>query len=184
MCQHTSYHKTAMENSPTEIIGLLILYQNVHLGIRRLEERNTMRIEHIALWSPDIDRLKDFYIKYFHATANDCYENTKTGYRSYFLSFDEGSRLEIMSMNSVESAEYKALHVYGYCHIAISLSSMAEVVSLTERLRQDGYSVASEPRITGDGYFESVILDPDGNRVEIVAAPQEDIAGSVSAIEP
>ncbi len=126
-----------------------------------------MRIEHIAIWSLDIKRLRDFYIKYFDAKANDVYENTKKGFTSYFLSFEDGARLEVMNMAGVLGVEESEKQYLGYCHIAISVGSEDEVKKLTEKLREDGYEVVGEPRRTGDGYFESVILDPDGNRIEI-----------------
>jgi len=123
-----------------------------------------MKIEHVALWAKDIDALKDFYIKYFEAKSNDKYLNIKTGFSSYFLKFDQDARLEIMNRKDLEE---RLEHQIGYAHIAFSLGSKERVVNLTERLRQDGYTILSEPRTTGDGYFESVILDPEGNKIEL-----------------
>lgn len=127
-----------------------------------------MRIEHIAIWTKQIEELKDFYIKYFHATANDKYVNVAKGFESYFLSFDDGCRLELMQMPSIpENLNNMHKQYQGLIHFALSVGDKAGVISLTEVLRKDGYSVISEPRTTGDGYFESVIADPDGNRIEL-----------------
>lgn len=126
-----------------------------------------MRIEHIAIWSPDMERLKDFYIKYFGAVSNEIYKNTRTGFRSYFLSFKEGPRLEIMYREDVLPLDETDQEYMGYAHIAMNVGSKIEVEKLTHRLKEDGYNVVGEARTTGDGYFESVVLDPDGNRIEI-----------------
>lgn len=126
-----------------------------------------MKIEHIAIWSTDIKRLRDFYIKHFNAIANDGYENTNTGLKSYFLSFEDGARLEIMNMDGILCLDESVKQYLGYCHLAISVGTMFKVMKLTKELKEDGYEVIGEPRTTGDGYFESVVLDPDGNRIEI-----------------
>ena len=127
-----------------------------------------MRIEHIALWTNDIEKLKDFYINYFGGVAGDKYHNSKNNFESYFISFDSGARLEIMQMPSVPHNLNDTIKQYiGLIHIAFSVGSTEKVIELTNRLRNEGYIVESEPHNTGDGYFESCILDPDGNRVEI-----------------
>ncbi|MGC3948544.1 MAG: VOC family protein [Chryseolinea sp.] len=127
-----------------------------------------MKIEHIAIWTFDLERLRLFYEKYFMATAGKKYFNEKKGFQSYFLTFEEGARLEIMQMPGiVASANTTAVQTAGFIHIAISVGELAEVDTLTKRLRDDGYNVVGEPRWTGDGYYESVVLDPDGNRIEI-----------------
>jgi lactoylglutathione lyase len=127
-----------------------------------------MKIEHVALWTHDLERLKDFYVLYFGAQSNDKYMNTKKGFESYFLSFDSGARLEIMQMPSIPaSLDDREQQFTGYIHIAVAVGGRETVDTLTEQLRQDGYRVVDEPRTTGDGYYESVILDPDGNRIEI-----------------
>lgn len=126
-----------------------------------------MKIEHIAIWSPDIERLRDFYIRYFEAESNDLYGETDKGFKSFFLTFESGARLEIMSMGGILSLEESEKQYLGYCHLAISVGSMFEVIKLTQHIKDDGYQVIGEPRTTGDGYFESVVLDPDGNRIEI-----------------
>lgn len=126
-----------------------------------------MRIEHIAIWTMKLEEMKEFYAKYFGAKAGLIYENNKTGFKSYFLEFKEGCRLEIMQKSTINGCENDNNEVVGLAHFAISVGSKSEVEALTNRLRNEGYKVLSEPRTTGDGYFESVISDPDGNRVEI-----------------
>jgi lactoylglutathione lyase len=125
-----------------------------------------MKIEHIAVWVNNLESIKDFYISYFQVKAGEKYINTKKKFESYFLTFDSGSRLEIMKMPGV--AEFmKDQQIMGYTHIAISLGSKEKVDALTEKLRADGFIIAGEPRTTGDGYYESVILDPENNRIEL-----------------
>ena len=125
-----------------------------------------MRIEHIAMYVTDLEKTRDFFIKYFDATSNEGYHNKKTGFRSYFLSFDSGARLEIMNKAQMSDAE-KGLTRTGYIHIAFSLGSKEAVDALTERMKKDGYAVISGPRTTGDGYYESCILGIEGNQIEI-----------------
>ena len=125
-----------------------------------------MRIEHIAMYVNDLEKAKEFFVKYFHATSNEGYHNKNTDFRSYFLSFDDGARLEIMNKPQMCDAE-KALNRTGYIHIAFSLGSKSAVDELTERMKNDGYTVISGPRITGDGYYESCIIGIDGNQIEI-----------------
>ena len=127
-----------------------------------------MKIEHIAIWARDIEKLKDFYSHYFHAVAGEKYFNPKKNFHSYFLSFDTGCRLELMQMPGIlDTKDTQADQYFGLTHLAISVGSSELVDHLTNQLRDDGYVVASEPRTTGDGYYESVILDPEGNRIEI-----------------
>ncbi|MFT3867017.1 MAG: VOC family protein [Nibricoccus sp.] len=126
-----------------------------------------MRIEHIALWTSDIEVLRSFYCRHFGCVAGDLYENPNKGFRSYFLRFTDGARFEIMQKNGLtKRTEQPAL---GLAHFAISVGSELKVVELTNQFRNDGIRVASEPRRTGDGYFESVVLDPDGNPIEITS---------------
>lgn len=127
-----------------------------------------MRIEHIALWTDDLERSKAFYTRYFDGKAGDKYLNPEKHFESYFIKFEDGARLEIMKMPSVLSNPGEKVNQYlGYVHMAFSVGSRETVDTLTERLSQDGYEVISAPRTTGDGYYESCILDPDGNRVEV-----------------
>ena len=125
-----------------------------------------MQIEHIAMYVNDIEKTKEFFVKYFNATSNEGYHNPNTDFRSYFLSFDDGARLEIMNRPQMKDEE-KTLNRTGYIHIAFSLGSKKQVDNLTERLRNDGFSVVSGPRTTGDGYYESCIIGIEGNQIEI-----------------
>lgn len=125
-----------------------------------------MRISHVAMWVKDIENIKNFYMKYFNCKCNEKYINDKKGFQSYFLSFEDNSKLEIMNINDVEELN-KENNFYGFAHIAISVGSKDKVDSLTKILENDGYIVASNPRTTGDGYYESVILDPENNKIEI-----------------
>jgi lactoylglutathione lyase len=125
-----------------------------------------MHIEHIAIWTHQLEALKTFYETYFAERANQKYTNPKTNFESYFLSFDSGPRLELMQRPEIEENQASGQHV-GYAHLAFSVGSKEEVNRLTQQLETDGYQVVGQPRTTGDGYYESVVLDPDGNRVEI-----------------
>jgi lactoylglutathione lyase len=127
-----------------------------------------MKIEHIAVWTRDIDQLKNFYQKYFSAVPGDKYHNRSKNFESYFLHFESGCRLEIMQMPGIPpSANDVYKQFQGLIHFAIDVGSKEAVDALTGTLRKDGFEIVGEPRTTGDGYYESVILDPDGNRVEI-----------------
>ena len=125
-----------------------------------------MHIEHIAMYVNDLDAVRDFFIRYFSAKSNEGYHNKTTNFRSYFLSFDDGSRLEIMNKPIMEDPE-KGLVRTGYVHIAFSLGSKTAVDTLTDVLKRDGYDVISGPRTTGDGYYESCIIGIEGNQIEI-----------------
>ena len=129
-----------------------------------------MRIEHIALWTDDIERLCRFYTQYFGASAGLRYVNANKGFESCFLSFKEGARLEVMKTTMLDPERSEAgAQRFGLTHLAISVGSPEEVDGLTRRLEKEGYQVVGQPRRTGDGYYESVVLDPDGNRIEITA---------------
>lgn len=125
-----------------------------------------MKIEHIALYVKDLEGAKTFFCKYFGAISNEGYHNPRTNFRSYFLHFDEGSRLEIMNKPNVTDIE-SSIERTGYIHLAFSVGSRECVDALTERLHKDGYEIISGPRITGDGYYESCILGFEGNLFEI-----------------
>ncbi len=125
-----------------------------------------VKIEHIAMYVNEIEIAKEFFIRYFGAESNDIYHNNKTGFSSYFLSFDDGARLEIMNKPTMDDAE-KDLNRTGYIHIAFSAGSKENVDSLTEKLKADGYEVVSGPRTTGDGYYESCVVALEGNQIEI-----------------
>lgn len=127
-----------------------------------------MKIEHIALWVNDLEGMKAFYQKYFLVKAGEKYLNPKKNFESYFLSFEGECRLEIMKMPGIPASENDVYKQFtGLIHFAISVGSKEKVDLLTTQLRTDGYEVVGEPRTTGDGYYESVVLDPEGNRLEI-----------------
>ncbi len=125
-----------------------------------------MTIEHIAMYVNDLESAKNFFVKYFNASSNDGYHNKTTDFRSYFLTFDDGARLELMNKPDMKDMD-KPLARTGYAHIAFSVGSKEKVDELTLRLREDGYEVMSGPRTTGDGYYESCIVDYEGNQIEI-----------------
>ena len=125
-----------------------------------------MKIEHVSLYVNSLEAMMNFYIKYFNAAANSQYHNPKTGLKTYFLTFESGTRLEIMSRPDMHQSEKKPAQT-GYIHIAFSLGSKENVDCLTKRLADDGYTVLSAPRTTGDGYYESCVLDPENNQIEI-----------------
>lgn len=125
-----------------------------------------MKIEHIALYVNELEKTRDFFVKYFSAVSNAGYHNPKTDFRSYFLTFENGARLELMTKPDLtDSGDF--LNRFGYAHIAFSVGSKENVDSLTQQLKNDGYPVISGPRITGDGYYESCILGFEGNLIEI-----------------
>ena len=127
-----------------------------------------MRIEHVAIWTHDLERLRHFYETYFEGRTNAKYVNPRKQFESYFLTFADGTRLELMQMPSVpRSKDDTEQQFTGYIHIAFSIGSREAVDTLTERLQHDGYRILDGPRTTGDGYYECVVLDPDGNRIEI-----------------
>ena len=125
-----------------------------------------MKIEYIALYVEDLEETKNFFIKYLGAKANNGYHNPRTNFRSYFLSFEDGARLEIMQRPEMVNLPKEAART-GYAHIAFSVGSREKVDALTAELKADGYDVVSGPRITGDGYYESCIVAMEGNQVEI-----------------
>ena len=130
-----------------------------------------MTLEHVAIWTDDLECLKAYYIKYFQAVSNNKYTNPGKGFESYFLSFESGARLEIMSMPGIPANTndtIKAQH-RGIIHLAFGVDRMEEVDAKAKELRQDGFSILSGPRKTGDGYYEFETLDPDNNRLEVTA---------------
>ena len=125
-----------------------------------------MVIEHIAMYVDNLEGARDFFVKYLGGKANDGYHNKTTDFRSFFISFDGGARIEIMNKPELIDAD-KDLNRTGYAHIAFSVGSKKKVDDLTEQLKQDGYRVVSGPRITGDGYYESCIVAIEGNQIEL-----------------
>lgn len=125
-----------------------------------------MKIEHIAMYVNDLIKTKEFFEKYFNAKSNDGYHNKNTDFKSYFLTFDDGARLEIMNRPKMNDTE-KTLTQTGFIHIAFSVGSKEKVDELTTKLKMDGYNIISGPRITGDGYYESCIVGIEDNQIEI-----------------
>lgn len=123
-------------------------------------------IDHIAIWVEDLEKMREFYCKYFDGVSNQKYENKIKGFESYFISFDGATRIELMKRKDIEERIYK--EILGLAHLAFKVGSKEKVNELTEIFRKDGYKIIGESRTTGDGYYESVILDPEGNRIELV----------------
>ena len=126
-----------------------------------------MKLHHIAIWTYKLEELRDFYTRYFNGKSNQKYVNSTKGFESYFIAFGGETSLELMSRTDVQNLPIEENRL-GLTHMAFTFGSREEVLQQTERLRADGYVVAGEPRTSGDGYFESVVLDPDGNRIECV----------------
>ncbi|NVO10539.1 MAG: VOC family protein [Bacteroidales bacterium] len=127
-----------------------------------------MNIAHIAIWVKDLEAMKGFYSQYFEGKSNEKYVNPLKGFESYFISFESGAKLELMCKQSINKPVDIGERL-GITHIAFKIGSKEAVLSLTETLRSDGFRVVGEPRLTGDGYFESVVLDIEGNRIELLA---------------
>lgn len=125
-----------------------------------------MKIEHAAMYVKDLEAAKKFFVDYLGGRANDGYHNKKTDFRSYFISFDDGARLEIMNKPGMADSG-DALTRTGFIHLAFSVGSKEKVDALTKRLKDDGYEVISGPRTTGDGYYESCVLGIEGNQIEL-----------------
>ena len=126
-----------------------------------------MKIEHMAIWTVELECMRLFYETYFEAASSAKYVNAARQFESYFLSFPEGARLEIMYSPRIQPRDQGDLQWAGYAHLAFSVGSREQVDALTGRLQNDGYRLLDGPRVTGDGYYESLFLDPDGNRIEI-----------------
>ncbi|MEM0995266.1 MAG: VOC family protein [Bacteroidota bacterium] len=127
-----------------------------------------MKIEHLAIWVNDLEGMKNFYEQYFGGKAGEQYHNPQKHFKSYFIEFSEGCRLELMHRPDIPKNLNDIISEYvGIIHFAISVGSKEKVDGLTERLKADGYAIVGLPRTTGDGYYESVVLDPENNRIEI-----------------
>lgn len=125
-----------------------------------------IKIDHTALYVHNLEATKDFFVRFFSAQSNQMYHNPRTGLRSYFLTFGEGTRLEIMNRPEVHSSE-KSLYEAGYTHLSFSAGGKENVDKLTQTLSSEGFQILSGPRTTGDGYYESCISGPEGIQVEI-----------------
>ncbi|EEL44776.1 hypothetical protein bcere0021_30880 [Bacillus cereus Rock3-42] len=124
-----------------------------------------MKIEHVAIWVNDLEGMRDFYKQYFNGEENSLYDNPKKQFKSYFITFEGGARLELMKQVGID--DNTQTQTIGYAHIAFSVGSKEKVNELTNTLREAGYPVLNGPRTTGDGYYESVVSDPEGNQIEI-----------------
>lgn len=129
-----------------------------------------MKIDHLAIWVTSLAQMKIFYEKYFGAQSNELYHNPKKNFYSYFLSFDSGTRIELMYMQTTKDPHqnYYAPHK-GLVHLAFNVGSREKVDAIISKLNEDGYIIVGQPRVTGDGYYEGVFLDPEGNIIEVVA---------------
>jgi lactoylglutathione lyase len=136
-------------------------------NIIKIKAIDKMQINHIAIWTNDLEKEKDFYVKYFDCNVNDKYDNSKKQFSSYFLTFSCGCRIELMKRNNI--GEFAMTDLLGLTHIAITVGTRDKVDNLTKELENDGYAIFSYPRLTGDGYYESVILDPEHNQIELVS---------------
>ncbi len=125
-----------------------------------------MKIEHIAMYVNDLEAARDFFIRYLGGRSDDGYHNKQTGFRSYFISFEDGARLELMNKPELDDLE-KPLNKTGYVHIAFSVGSKEKVDEITAHLKEEGYEVVSPPRTTGDGYYESCVVVFEGNQIEL-----------------
>ena len=128
-----------------------------------------MILEHVAIWTNQLEELKKYYEKYFGGKSNARYINNQKNFQSYFLSFRSGARLELMSMPAIPSNQNDTVHqqYLGIIHLAFGVESMQQVDDKAEELKADGYLILSGPRKTGDGYYEFETLDPDNNRIEV-----------------
>lgn len=127
-----------------------------------------MKIDHVAVWVDDLEGMKEFYLKYFDASCGEKYHNPKKNYTSYFISFDKGgSRIELMNRPDIADNHHARGVLKGWAHLSVSVGGKDAVDKMTERFRREGYVIESEPRTTGDGYYESGISDPEGNFIEI-----------------
>jgi lactoylglutathione lyase len=128
-----------------------------------------MKIEHIAIYTKDLERLKDYYVKFFNGKSNSKYFNPKTEFESYFISFKTGCRLELMTIPNIADKGIDKFNCQGFAHLAFELETKLEVDSKARELELAGFSIVKTPRITGDGYYEFETIDIDGNKIEVTA---------------
>jgi len=127
-----------------------------------------MIIEHIAIWTNDLEKLKDYYVKFFNGKSNQKYRNPNTLFESYFISFDSGCRLELMTNPDIKEKHSQTNYI-GIVHFAFEVASKAEVDLKAKELEIAGFPILKGPRITGDGYYEFETVDIDGNKIEVIA---------------
>ena len=125
-----------------------------------------VRVDHVALWVRDLEAMRDFYVQRLGGRSGSLYNNARTGFRSCFIAFPEGARIELMSDSRDRGREDAS---FGYAHVALSAGGRDQVDSIVRALEESGVTVESRPRVTGDGYYEAVVRDPEGNRIEITA---------------
>jgi len=126
-----------------------------------------MKIEHIAIWTKDLEQMKEFYLEFFDLASNKKYYNPTKKFSSYFLSFEDGARIELMHRPDVAEFIENAGSIIGLAHFAVSVGSKEKVDQITDEIRRKGHKVVGEPRTTGDGYYESVVADIEGNLIEV-----------------
>tara|TARA_R110002050_G_scaffold109796_1_gene221118 strand:- start:42785 stop:43171 length:387 start_codon:yes stop_codon:yes gene_type:complete len=126
-----------------------------------------MKIEHLAIWTQDLEKMKAFYLQFFAVTSNEKYHNPTKQFSSYFLTFESGARIELMHKPDIAELLQRQGEHLGLAHFAISLGAKQKVDALTAVLRKNGHTIVGAPRTTGDGYYESVIADPEGNLIEL-----------------
>lgn len=132
-----------------------------------------MKIEHLAIWTRNLEGLREFYQQYFGGTSNEKYVNSRKGFSSYFLSFEGGPRLELMNMPGIpDSQDDPDTQFMGLIHFAFEVDSMARVDEMAETFQKSPYPIVDGPRITGDGYYEFTVLDPDRNRIEVCSVAE------------
>lgn len=134
-----------------------------------------MRLEHVAIWVKDLDNMKKYYMDFFDAKSNELYNNTNTGFNSYFLTFKSGARLELMTRNDIPDNLNDTIDKQhkGIIHLAFSVDTMAEVDNKAKELESKGYRILRGPRRSGDGYYEFETLDPENNRLEVITTSYE-----------
>lgn len=123
-----------------------------------------MHIEHVAIWVKDLEKMRAFYVDYFNVSSSELYYNPKTQFQSYFLTFESGSRLELMTKKFLAA---RAVDIFGYAHLAIAVGGKADVDAFVEKMVSKQYPLLNGPRMTGDGYYEAVVQDPEGNLIEL-----------------
>lgn len=128
-----------------------------------------MTLEHVAIWTENLEQLKDYYTNYFEGKSNEKYSNSNTQFQSYFISFKSGTRLEIMTKPNIPDNRNDTIKTQhkGIIHLAFGVDTKKEVEEKAKQLEADGFKILSGPRKTGDGYYEFETLDPDNNRIEV-----------------
>ena len=128
-----------------------------------------MKMDHIGIWVRDLDKMIKFYRDYFNVSAGNKYHNPVKKFTSCFVEFPSGGRIELMNNPDITAVIRRNGQHTGYIHIAINVGSEAEVDRLAGKFRNDHFEIPDGPRRTGDGYYECVVLDPEGNRIELTA---------------